>query len=366
MSGAASAAAVVVLGGGIAGWTIAWQLLRRGMSVRLVAGQEPMASAVAAGMLAPMPETSINPSLGRLGAEALRAYPEFLDSLAEDTSMRTGFERSGVLRVAYGSPEAEALREQVGTYEAAGMPSRWLDRAACAREVPGIAETGLTGGLLSYEEAQVQPDWLLAALRQAFARRGGELVEAEVLAIAPHQGSVTISLAGAAAPEQLTADVAVLALGSWSGAVAGVTLPVRPVKGQLLVFPTGPGPSRILYWGHDYLLTKPDGSVILGATMEEAGFSTATDERADELRPVLRKLWPVLADAPATARAGLRPAAPDGLPISGWLPGGDVYAFTAHFRNGFLLAPLAARLAGNEIATGREEALLRALRPGRF
>jgi glycine oxidase len=366
MSRAGSAAEVVVLGGGIAGWTVAWQLLRRGHSVRLVAGQQPAASAVAAGMLAPMPETSINPPLGRLGAEALRAYPEFLESLAEDTGMRTGFERSGVLRVAYRSSEAEALREQVGAYEAAGMPSRWLDRGACAREVAGIGDEGLSGGLLSYEEAQVQPEWLLAALKDAFGSRGGSPVEAEVLGITPNRGSVTVTVVNGAVQQQLSADVAVLALGSWSGAVAGVTLPVRPVKGQLLVFPGGAGPERIVYWGHNYLLTKPDGSVIVGATMEEAGFSIVTDQHAQELRPVLEQMWPGLAEAPATARAGLRPASPDGLPISGWLPGGDVYAFTAHFRNGFLLSPLAARLAANEIGGGGDEELLRGLRPGRF
>jgi glycine oxidase len=362
----AGAAEAVVLGGGIAGCTVAWQLVRRGLSVRLVSGREPMASAVAAGMLAPMPETSINPSLGRLGAEALRAYPAFLAELGEDTPGRTGFERTGLLRLAFSSSEAEALREQVGTYEAAGMPSRWLDAAACAREVPGINREGLSGGLLSYEESQVQPDWLLAALRDAFQRRGGALLEAEVLEIAPTQRGVTITLAPGAPAQRLSADVAVLALGSWSGAVAGVSLPVRPVKGQLLVFPNGAGPGRILYWGHNYLLTKPDGSVIMGATMEEAGFSTVTDDQAETLRTILRRLWPVLADVPASPRAGLRPASPDGLPISGWLAEGNVYAFTAHFRNGFLLAPLAAGLAAKEIVGDGEEDLLRNLRPGRF
>ena len=184
--------------------------------------------------------------------------------------------------------------------------------------------------------------------------------------VARNRGSVTVTVSTQAVQQQLSADVAVLALGSWSGAVAGVTLPVRPVKGQLLVFPGGAGPERIVYWGHNYLLTKPDGSVIVGATMEEAGFSIVTDQHAQELRPVLERMWPGLAEAPATARAGLRPASPDGLPISGWLPGGDVYAFTAHFRNGFLLSPLAARLAANEIGGGGDEELLRGLRPGRF
>jgi glycine oxidase len=100
--------------------------------------------------------------------------------------------------------------------------------------------------------------------------------------------------------------------------------------------------------------------------MEEAGFSTTTDQNADELRGVLPRLWPGLIDAPASPRAGLRPASPDGLPIIGWLPDRGIYVFTAHLRNGFLLAPLTAWLAANEITGGAEEELLRGLRPGRF
>jgi glycine oxidase len=366
MSDAAPAPDVAVLGGGIAGLSIAWPLLRRGLAVTVVAGQQPSASTIAAGMLAPMPETGLNPALGRLAAAGLRAYPEFLDALAEDTDLRTGFEGSGLLRVAYGAKEAEALREQVGTYEAAGMPSRWLDARACLAEVPGLGGAGLSGGLLSYDEAQVQPEWLLAALRDAIRRRGGVLVEAQAVDVLPARGRVTVTLDVAGLRHHLEAGKAVLALGSWSGAIPGVVLPVHPVKGQLLAFARRAGPARIVYWGHDYLLAKPDGSVILGGTMEEAGFSFVPDERAQDLRHLLRRLWPALAEAPAIARAGLRPASPDGMPLTGWLRGGDLYAFTAHFRNGFLLAPLAGRLAANEIADGRPEEMLTPLRPDRF
>ena len=366
MNGTGTAPDVAVLGGGIAGLSIAWWLLRRGLAVTLVAGRQPAASTIAAGMLAPMPETSLNPALGRLASEGLRAYPQFLGALAEDTDLGTGFERSGLLRVAYGADEAELLREQVGTYEAAGMPSRWLDPRSCLAEVPGLGGVGLAGGLLSYEEAHVQPEWLLAALRAAIRQRGGVMLDAQAMDVSPRGGSVTVTVDAAGLRQQLEARTAVLALGSWSGAIEGVVLPVRPVKGQLLAFAGGPGPSRILYWGHNYLLAKPDGGVILGGTMEEAGFSLVPDERAQDLRQLLQRLWPALSEAPAMARAGLRPASPDGLPITGWLHGRDLYAFTAHLRNGFLLAPLAGRLAANEIADGGQEDLLRPLRPDRF
>jgi len=366
MSGPPPRPDAAVLGGGIAGLTIAWRLLRRGAAVTVVAGSQPSASRVAAGMLAPMPEGDINPALSRLAAEGLRSYPRFLEDLAEDTELATGFVRSGLLRVAYNEEEALLIRDRVGAYEAAGMPSRWLDARACLTQAPGLGEAGLQGGLLSYEEAQVQPDWMLTALKDAVVRRGGVFIEAEVLEVVPRADGVVIRLQSAGAAEELTAARVVVAMGSWSGVLAGAAMPVRPVKGQLLAFAGQPGPAPIVYWGHNYLLTKPDATVVLGATMEDAGFSTEVDEKAEALRALLDHLWPALATVPATGRAGLRPAAVDGLPVIGWLEPGTIYAFTAHFRNGFLLAPMTADLAANEIVEGVEEDFLRRLRPGRL
>jgi glycine oxidase len=366
MTGPPARPDVAVLGAGIAGLTIAWRLLRRGAAVTVVAGSQPSASGVAAGMLAPMPEGDINPGIGRLATEALRSYPLFLEELAKDTGLPTGFVRSGLLRVSYSEEEALRIRDRVGAYEAAGMPSRWLDASTALAQAPGLGEAGLQGGLLSYDEAQVQPDWMMSALRDAVVRRGGAFVEAEVLGIQQGADGALIELRAGGVVEELSVAAVVVALGSWSGALPGAAVPVRPVKGQLLIFAGQPGPGPMVYWGHNYLLTKPDASVVLGATMEDAGFSTTVDGKGEDLRSLLGRLWPALAAEPATGRAGLRPAAADGLPVIGWIRPRTVYAFTAHFRNGFLLAPMTASLAANEIVDGVEEDFLRRLRPGRL
>ncbi|MEA2647299.1 MAG: glycine oxidase, partial [Chloroflexota bacterium] len=166
----------------------------------------------------------------------------------------------------------------------------------------------------------------------------------------------------------LAADRVVVAMGSWTGGLLGLGAAVRPVKGQLLVFPAGsPGPARVLYADHTYLLAKADGTVILGGTMEERGFDLEIDGAAEALRDALPRLFPALAGVPARALVGLRPASPDGLPIVGpvrALPA--AYVFTAHFRNGFLLAPLTARLAAAEVMGGEAADLLRPLRPQRL
>ena len=142
---------------------------------------------------------------------------------------------------------------------------------------------------------------------------------------------------------------------------------LQPVRGQLLVFNQGQGPERILYWGHNYILTKPDGSIVVGGTVEpEAGYAEAPSVAVESLRDLLPVMWPALAGLPATPRTGLRPYAPDGLPLVGRLPGQPgVYVFSGHYRNGFLLAPLTARLAAGEMLGGPNAPLLERVRPGR-
>jgi glycine oxidase len=357
-------AEIVVAGGGIAGLSIAWELARRGRPPLVLRGPQPATSEVAAGMLAPMPEASANPRLLRLAVEALRAYPEILGDLAEAAPSDVGWLASGVLRLAYGEEEAAALREEVGSYEAAGMPSRWLAPAAVAAEVPGVGLEGLTGALLTYDEAQVQPAWMLEALETAIVAAGGRIRSAEVAAVWSREGGAAVDLAGGGA---ITAARVILALGSWTARLPGLDYLVRPVKGQLLVLRAASRPARILFSGHDYLVPKADGTLMLGGTMEEAGFSTAPDEGAERLRELLPRIWPAAAGAPGTALAGLRPAAPDGLPVVGPLPEiPAVHVFTAHFRNGFLLAPLCARLAAAEILGEPPHPLLAPLRPARL
>jgi glycine oxidase len=358
-----SSTRVAVVGGGIAGLAIAWELARRGAGVMVLRSTRPPTSLVAAGMLAPMPESRVSPRLMRFGVEGLRYYPEFLAALGEDSSKDAGFRRSGVLRLAVDDEASMALREEVGSYEAAGLPSQWLSPRALARLGPGLPPS-LAGALLSFDEAQVQPEWLMAALEDAARHRGVEFVGAEVSAIEGRRKGVAVELQG---DRRLDFDRLVLASGSWAAELGGATVPVRPVKGQLLVFRGVTGPEHVLYTGHNYVLTKADGTVLVGGTMEEAGFSLAPDARADELRDVLPRAWPGLVAAISETRVGLRPASPDELPIVGAIPGGPaVYAFTGHYRNGFLLAPQQASLAAREILDGEAQELFIPLRPRRF
>jgi glycine/D-amino acid oxidase-like deaminating enzyme len=244
-----------------------------------------------------MPETSLNPAIGRLAVESLGAYPAFLERLAEDTELPTGFLRSGVLRLAYGGDAAGYLQARLDDYAAAGLAAEWLTSERCVERAPGLSAEGLSGGLLCADEAQVHGGWLLAALEEAATERGARV---RVERIAAVDGKAEPVRLGLQTGQSLSCDRLVWALGSWSGKVPGLTLPVHPVKGQLLVFPQAAGPGPILFHGSRYLLSKADGSVILGATMEEdAGFSLEKTAAVEELRDELERLWPDLAGRPA-------------------------------------------------------------------
>jgi len=353
---------IVIVGAGIAGLTIGWELARRGHAPLVLGGKVPSTSAMAAGMLAPMPESSLNPALAQLAIDALHAYPEFLRRLAEDTSRDAGFVRCGVVRLAFSPDEADLLHSEIDRYEDAGLFARWLSARECSLEAP-LVGPGVKGGLLSQDEAQVQSAWLLEALREALRWRGGRLEAGGVNAIEMRGDPGHIRLDSG---KELQAKRIVVAAGSWTGGLLEMAGLVRPVRGQLLVFASAAGPRHILFHGRNYIVTKPDGHVLVGATMEEAGFVLdATPAAEAELRASLRRLAPALVKLPAERRVGLRPSCPDGMPVVGESESG-VYVFSGHHRNGFLLGPLTAALAADEISGKQPDARLEALRPGRF
>jgi glycine oxidase len=140
----------------------------------------------------------------------------------------------------------------------------------------------------------------------------------------------------------------VLAAGAWTSGLAGLPRRalVRPVKGQMAALrPAVPLFRRIVGGGGVYCVPRDDGRVIVGATVEEAGFDKSVDPVVvDNLVEAAARIVPGLAAARIESRwAGLRPGTSDDLPVLGLDPEieGLVWA-TGHYRNGILLAPLTA------------------------
>ena len=166
------------------------------------------------------------------------------------------------------------------------------------------------------------------------------------------------------------ADRVVLAAGSWSSQITvegADPVPVKPVRGQLIQLKTTPGAFTHVVWGPDgYFVPWPDGSVLVGSTVEDVGFDeNYTEEGVTKLRNAAAALAPSLADAPMMdVRTGLRPRGLDDLPILGLSEAvpGLIYA-TAHYRNAVLLAPLTAQLVHDPVFDSAADPALRDLSP---
>jgi glycine oxidase len=169
------------------------------------------------------------------------------------------------------------------------------------------------------------------------------------------------------------ADHVVVAAGAWSGALLagiGAALPVGPVRGQMLsVSSSPPFLSHAVYGAGVYLVPRPSGELLIGATVDDAGFVRAVtpDGLAELIEGAVRVAPEIGRRAIVRTWCGFRPWAPDDLPVLGPWPGvAGLHVATGHYRNGILLAPITAKLLTECVMTGRAPAALAHFLPDRF
>lgn len=209
--------------------------------------------------------------------------------------------------------------------------------------------------------AQVRNPRLVAALRAAVVQLGGVIREqCPATGVLTQGGRVT---AVRTAAETFPADAVVLATGAWSGlGLAGLaaTPQIRPIRGQMLLFKLAPGVlDTIVYRNGLYLIPRRDGHVLVGSTLEDAGFDKSTDDATRQrLHAEAAELLSALAAMqPVRHWAGLRPGSPDNIPVIDRHPDFDnVFVNTGHYRYGVTLAPAAAELLV-DLMEGRPPAL---------
>jgi glycine oxidase len=363
---------VIVIGAGIVGCAIAYELARRGVSVEVI--DERMvgmgATQASAGMLAPYIEAHEESPLFDLTVRSLNLFDQFVERVSSESGIPIPYRRTGTLTVVTGAADMSTLRRTAGALARRGVEADLLDAAAARIEEPHLAADA-AGGLLIRAHGFVAVHDLTRAVAAAARRHGAQLVEqSRVRRISRVNGDIAVDTDRGS----LRGDAVVLAAGSWSGgiAIAGVAsgVPVRPVRGQLMYLAWNGTPLRRVLWAQRcYMVPWDDGTVLVGATTEDAGF----DERVTvagvrDLLEAACELTPQARTASFTgARAGLRPATADGLPVIGAstvLPG-LMYA-TGHYRNGVLLSPLTAQLVADAMLDDRADPALAAVRPARF
>jgi glycine oxidase len=377
-------AEIVVVGAGIIGVGVAYELARRGARVTVLDPRAPGqgASQASAGVLAPYIEAPAHGALRDLAVESLGLYDEFVARVASDARTEVEYRHTGTIDVALDADEAERLKTTAGLLETLGVRTEWREGADIFRLAPSIAPAA-TGALFIPDHALVSAPGLVRALVLAGEARGvtyrggtrvtkvtrhGDRLSVHIAGVASDTGSAT---SGAA--ETLGADNVVIAAGSWSGQIDtgdAPAVPVRPVRGQLLHLAWRAAPLAHVLWGaRCYMVPWQDGTVLVGATVEEVGF--AEDVTVAGVHTLLSAAAELVPDTMSArfkeARVGLRPATTDTVPVIGPSPEmpGLFYA-TGHYRNGILLAPLTAMMLADGILEGRWHRLLDATSPARF
>lgn len=355
---------IAIVGAGIIGCAVARELASRGIRCtifddRPIAGGATQASA---GMLAPYVEAHEPGPLLDAGVRSLALYDAWIDAVRDESGLDVEYRRIGTLELATDPGGAAALQAAAAR---APAPRTFLTSADTAREHPALA--AVAGALFTGLHGYVAAPDLAAALAAAAERHGARVQHTCIRAIESTADGVRLRTND----RVVEAGGVVMAAGAWANSIAGIQLPpVHPVRGQILRLGWHGRPVSTMVWGPEcYIVPRLDGTMLVGATVEDVGF----DERntAAGIRDLLDAACDLLPEAwGATfieARAGLRPATADGLPVIG--PDSRqprIIHALGHYRNGVLLAPVTAGMIGEWIADRRRDPLFDAFSADRF
>jgi len=349
---------VAIIGGGIMGSAIALRLAQRGIGVTVIERGIPgaEASSAAAGILGPQMEAEGPGPLLELGLKSRALYPALAAELRDLTGIDVGYDRSGVLAVAFDEAGEAALSARRAWQLGRGLRVDSLSGEAARAREPALGPA-VRAALAFTDDAQVVARELARAFSQAAAGAGARFLTGRYVrrVVIANDAVTGVELDG----DVLPAGVVVVAAGSWSGLVDGAGVPptvVRPARGQLVSIETRPPLFRhVVSAPGGYLVPRRDGTVLAGSTVEMAGFrKEVTVGGLAAILTLARTVIPALADAPVTGTwSNFRPFTEDHLPVLGATRVRGLVLATGHFRNGILLAPITAQAIAELIATGQ-------------
>lgn len=364
---------IVIIGGGVFGLAIGWYLARAGRAVTLLEKERigQSASWAAAGMLMPWKlSDAFDDDLFALQQASYRQWPEFTGLLQAASGVDLGYQTNGRYFVALMAKAASRLHRQYEFHRDLGFPVEWLSGDEVRQREPNLGAQVLAA-IFTPMAHDVDNRQLIPALGVVFRQAGGFLREEtavrEILVKAGRVQGVRVK------DEVLPAETVIVAAGAWSGHIPGLPQQlrdlVRPRKGQSLILQMAPAAPLLKQpvLGPVYLVPRPDGRLIIGATVErEAGFDTRST--AGGVYHMLRKaqaMVPAIGDLPLVEMsAGLRPTGPDRLPVLGSTSIDGLLLATGGHAYGILLAPVVAQAISRLAMTGETSPLIRPFVPG--
>ena len=337
--------AVIIIGGGIAGLSSAWELSQRGAKVTILEqgalGQE--SSWAGAGILSALLPWDYAGPVNQLIDYSLQHYEVWIETLRRHSDIDPEYRKTGMLVLNEPSPmraeqwlkahhrSSPAPEELVAKLAAQHAPAFWLPHVA-----------------------QVRNPRLIQALRAGLKAIGASIHEKqEVTGFKLSSNRISAAITH---DQVWPADTFIVTTGAWSAKLlAGITpaLPIRPMRGQILLYAANPGTLPcIVYQNHRYLVPRADGLILAGSTIEDSGFNKQTTQAAHhDLHQFATGLIPTLAHAqPIRHWAGLRPGSPDNMPFIAHHPHlSNLYINAGHFRYGVTMAPGSAHLISDLI-----------------
>lgn len=366
---------VVIVGGGVIGCAIAYELSKSGLQVAVVEKDKVgcEASSASAGMLVPsnaISEEGERTLLFELYSSSAKMFSELVPELEETTGIYLEHVNCGALRVSQSEEEEELLHEQFELWQGLELPVSWVDREEVHKIEPELApEVG--GGILSTDEQSIDGTRFVEALARAVFGRGVNVVEG-CFATGVRHTKNHIEVVMTSEGEIATRHV-VIAAGAWSRFCCdwfGISVPIAPVRGQMLSLRSIPRTlTKPVFTYNGGLFPKTDGSVYVGATIEQVGFDRRnTAEGIALILALIPALVPSLEKGTIDRMwAGLRPWCEDGAPVIGPLPEWDgVTVATGHYRMGIIGSPVTARVVKELIVDGRWDPSLETFSPKRF
>lgn len=340
---------VVVVGGGVIGLSIAYELAGQGVDVtvleRVDFGQE--ASWAGAGILPPGNPQQADTPQARLRAESCSIWPALSEQLLDQTGIDNGYRNCGGIEVRlHGS--ADQLNEEADNWQEEGVAVERLTVQQLIQCEPALNRK-LVAGYRLPQLSQVRNPRHLKALLAGCAARGVELLPGKpVIGFDTQNGKIV----SAKTPEEsFSAGQFCVAGGAWSRRILQdlqIEIPLEPVRGQIVLLSMQPLPfHHVIQLGAKYLVPRPDGRILIGSTEEHVGFEKKNTAGAvAELITFATELVPSLQNARyERAWCGLRPCSQDGFPYLGPVPGTENLTIaTGHFRAGLQLSPATALL----------------------
>lgn len=346
---------VAIIGGGIIGGSIAFQLAKR--NVRVVVLEKDriasQASSAAAGMLGAQSEFSSENPLISMALKSRKMFPVLGEELKQITGIDIGLIQKGMLKVAVTDEEQETLQQHYEFWRKMGQPVQWLSSHEVAAFEPNVSPA-LQGAMYIPNDGQVSAPHLSLSFAKASIAYGAEWREfTEVVDVKKEENSYQLRTNHGT----IGANAVVVAAGAWSALFlekTGLSLPMYPVKGECLFVKTEKPLIQATVFAKNgcYIVPKKGNRLLIGATSTPHTFDKkVTVQGIASLLERAKQLIPNIGDAEwERAWAGIRPQTGDGVPYIGEHPHyKNMWIATGHYRNGILLSPITGVLMADLI-----------------